>query len=148
MGAGAKIGEFALLVKGNLLALGELVYKLGLIGFILHKLQSFGARKNEAFDLEIFLYDLLHFLFDRFERFGSENDRAVHIVIKAVFDRRSDRQFCFRVKTLYRLRENVRRGMAYRLKLVCFVNIHSGSSFLGFRFDNKIYNKLILFVCQ
>ena len=114
MRTGAEVDKIALAVEGNILAFGNAVDQQQLIGLVplFHQLLGFLAGKREAFHLQVFLDDLRHFGFDLFEGFRSEGDLAVKIVVKAVFDGRTDGQLGIGVQSLDRLGQNVRRGMA------------------------------------
>ena len=133
----AKVGEFALLIEGNLLALGKLFNKLNLIRLILfgHKLDSLVAGKGETLDKEIFLNDLLHFRLDVCEYFRGEGDVAVDIIVKARFDCGADGQLCCGMEALYRLRENVRRSVPENVLAVC---ICEGENFYVRIFTNLV----------
>ena len=110
----AEVHKVALLVEGDLLALGHAVDEQHLVGLalFLHQLLCLVAGQGEALELEIFLDDLLHLRLDRRQHGGVKGQIAVEVVVEAVVHGGTDRQLDFGVEALDRLRQNVRRGVA------------------------------------
>ena len=67
-----------------------------------------------AFELQILLDDLLHFLFDVTQISIRQLTFEIKVVVEAVFDRGSDGELhiAVRIKALYRLRHDMRARMA------------------------------------
>ena len=95
-----------------MLALGSvLTDELLFIVLTLHELQCFRDRQLEAFNLDVFLDDLLHLGFDLCEVVVGDGLRQLHIIIEAVIHSRTDGELCARVQAVYRLRHDVGRGV-------------------------------------
>ena len=107
MRACAQIRKLALLVEGDLLAVGNTLDQLYLVRLVLHQFQRLILRQYKSLQRKSFLADLLHFLLDLFQHFRRERYINIHIVIPAFIDRRTDRQFYLRIQSLYRLRHNM-----------------------------------------
>ena len=110
----AEVHKVALLVEGDLLALGHAVDEQHLVGLalFLHQLLCLVAGQGEALELQIFLDDLLHLRLDGRQHGGVEGQIAVEVVVEAVVHGGADGQLDFGVEALDRLRQNVGRGVA------------------------------------
>ena len=108
---GAEVGEVALTVEGDLLALRQIADKLDLVGLFpfLHERDGFIARESIPLEADILLDDLLHLALDLFEIFRLERFLHVKVVVEALLDRGPDSKLHFREQTLDRLREDMRR---------------------------------------
>ena len=116
--ARAKVGKFALRVEGNGFVRRQIADQFFFINFSLgfemfHRRVAF---HHFAHEFVVFLHDLFHFFFDRGEIFRREHMLGVHVVVKAVINRRSDREFRIRPQTQNRLRHNMRRRMTDRVQ--------------------------------
>ena len=113
MRACAEVNIVPLFEEAEFLILGQVVYKLYLVGLalILHKLYSLGSGKCEALHLKIFLNDFLHFGFESGYILVGKSSVAVEIVIEAVFNRRTYGKLGFGEQPLYCLRQYVRRSV-------------------------------------
>src|SRR5208337_329042 len=88
--AAAEILELAGLVDRNLLVgLGELLDEMALheVAFALESLQAFLVRQKLASIGQVLLDELVHFLFDLLEIFGSKRGRAIKVVEESVLSR-------------------------------------------------------------
>ncbi len=118
MRTAAKVGEGALLVKGYDGVLGQVVYKLCLVAFLvlLHKLQGLRAGKFEALYRSFCLYDFVHFAFD-FGKIVLRYRRVeIYIVIKAVIDYGTYCKLAGRVNIFDCLSKHMRAGMTVDFK--------------------------------
>ena len=69
------------------------------------------AGHDLAFEREMRLGDLFHFLFDLRQVFGGETGLQVEIVVEAVFGRRTDVEFSVRVEFLHCRSHHVGRAV-------------------------------------
>ena len=113
MRTGAEVRELALGVERNVRVNRQIVDQLDLVRLVLffHILDGFLARQLKALKLQLFLADLAHLPFQLFHDLGRKRKRRVEVVVKAVVDRRTDRELHLRVQPLDRLRQNVRTGV-------------------------------------
>ena len=111
MRSAAKINELTLTVEAYYGILGKFIYELYLIRLFTlgHKRDSLVSRKLKAFKLKVLLNYLLHLTLKSRKDLRCERDRTVKVVIKSVLYSRSYRKLRIGVKSLYRLREYVRR---------------------------------------
>ena len=107
MRACAEIGELALLIERDGLALGKVVYELDLEGLVCHELKGLFPGQLEALDGELLLADLSHLFFDLFHMLRRESKRREHIVVPALLDGRTDGELDFRPEALYGLSHDV-----------------------------------------
>ncbi len=123
MRSGTKIGKLALTVEADLLALGQVVYKLDLVRlvFLLKIFDRFVSVHIKALDRKIFLYYLLHLGFNASQSLVRKCHIGIEVIIETVFYRRTDSQPDIRIKALYRLRHYVRRGVPERAATVVVV---------------------------
>ena len=113
----AQIGEVALPVERNLLALGHVAYQFDLVRLfaLFHKRDRLIARESEPLEADILFDDLLHLALDTLEVLGAERLGDVKVVVEALIDRRTYRELDLGEQTLDRLRENVRRRVTERV---------------------------------
>ena len=116
MRAGAEIDKFSLLIKADLRIFRQIPDQFHLIRFfpLFHISDRLIAGKRKPGKGMSFLDDLFHLRFDLVQIFRRKSAFTVDIIIKSVFDRRSDCQFGFRIKALDRLRHHMRSRMAIR----------------------------------
>ena len=109
MGAAAQIGEVALTVQGERFAGGNAFDDLGLV--VLAEPLEVGdrliARQRVALDRDVLLDELMHAGLDLLEIFGRERTVELEVVVKAVFNGRSDRHLGLREEFLDGLRHQV-----------------------------------------
>ena len=119
----AKVNEIALLEEGKLLVLGKVVDQLHLIGLALlfHQRDRLGAGESEALHLKVLLGDLLHLSFQCRQLLLGEGVVAVKVVVEAVLDGRANGKLGVGIQTLYRLCEDMRRGMSQRRRADLFL---------------------------
>ena len=86
------------------------MHLVGLV-FLLHQRNCLGTGQFKAFDLQIFLDDLLHLTLKRLKCIGGKRDLGIDVIVKAVVDRGTDGELCGGIETLDRLCQNVRRGV-------------------------------------
>ncbi len=113
----AQVGKISLLVERDRLSLVRMLFaKLDLVrlALLLKVLYSFVWRHRERFKLDTLLDDLLHFGFYFGKSFGGRRLTGVEIVVKAVVDSGTYRQFCRGEQALYSLCQYVRGGMVER----------------------------------
>ena len=111
MGAGAEVGEFALLVEGDDLVLRQVVNKFHLVRLVLHQFQRFLPGQLEPLQLQLLFADLPHLRLDLGEHLAGKGKGSVHIIVKAVFDGRTNGQLDLRMQALDGLGQNVGAGV-------------------------------------
>ena len=114
MGTGAEVGEFTLLVEGDVLALvGVFPAKLDFVGFfhVFEQLHSFVGREFKALDGHTALDNGFHLGFNRGEVVGGKGLFHVEIVVETAVNGRSDGEFRGGIQSSDRLREDMRRAM-------------------------------------
>ena len=84
------------------------------LALFLEELNSFLGRHGELLEPYALLDYLLHFRFDLGESFRGKRFGGVKVIIEPVVYRGAYRKLCFGEKALYRLRENVARGVVER----------------------------------
>ncbi len=117
MRARAQIGEIALLVERDILALiGVFLAKLNLVRFalFLEELHCLIGSKRKLLDFDALLDDFLHLSFNLSEGVGCEGSIGVKIVVEAVVDCGTDSEFHIREQTFNSLRENMGSGVVER----------------------------------
>ena len=110
----AKLRKLALLIKTDMLAFSSVfLNKFNLVRLILffHKFNSLVGRKFKFFNRIIFLNNSLHFFFYFIKVILSEMSIYVKIVIKSVFNRRTDSKLGIWINPFNCLSHNVRCGM-------------------------------------
>ena len=114
----AKVDKFALPVERDRLSLRDSANNLGFIGFpcLLKELDCLVAIPYFANDSFIPADDLTHPLFYAFQILRCERRVASKIVVKAVFDRRTDRHLRFRIELFNGFSHDVRRVMAQEVE--------------------------------
>ena len=109
----AKVNVVALFVKTDFFAFGQFFDKLDFVNLalIFHKFKRVLSRKNKAGYGQVCLDNLVHFRLDFVKVVLSDGRFEIEVVIKTVFDGRTDCKFYRGINVFYRLCENVRRGM-------------------------------------
>ena len=120
--AGAEVDKFALLIKADRLALGDVgdQFELIRLAALFHQRGGLVARQLEAADFQIFLNDFFHLGLDFFEILAAERRRRVEIVVKAVVDGRADGELTVGVQAFDRLRHHMRGAVPQRLQIFFF----------------------------
>ena len=120
MGAGAQIGELALLIKGDVGVGGQVVDELHLVGLLplLHELQCLLTGQLEALQLQLLLADLPHFRLDLGQILLCEGKGCVQIVVKTAVDGRADGQLHLRPQALDGLSQHVGAGVPIGLAIL------------------------------
>ena len=110
----AQVSELALGIEADRLVLRKILDQLHFVRlvFLLEVLDSLVSRHCILFDLKILLDDLLHLCLDLLQVFCRQRSISVYVIVETICDRRSDRQFCIRIKSLDGLSHDVRRCMA------------------------------------
>ncbi|MPN53330.1 hypothetical protein SDC9_200994 [bioreactor metagenome] len=113
MGAGAQVGELALLIEGDGDALRKIVDQLHLIGLalILHELDGLGPGQLKPLQLQLLLADFPHLGLHFLQYLRGKGERGVHIIVEALVDRGADGQLHLRVQALHGLSQNVGAGV-------------------------------------
>ena len=113
MGAGAQIGEIALLVEADDCVFRQIVDELNLIGLVLffHEFDSFSAGQLKALQFQLFLADFTHFCFQSSQIVGSEGSRSIEIIVEAVVDAGADGQLYIGMQSFHSLRQHVGAGV-------------------------------------
>ena len=113
MGAGAQVGELALLIETDMGVGGQVVDQLHLIGLtlFLHELQSLFPGQLKPLQLQLFLADFPHLRLDLGQVFRRKGKGRIHIVIKALIDRGADGQLHLRPQALDGLCQHVGAGV-------------------------------------
>ena len=106
---GAQVGELALPVKADGLALRQLLNQLHLVGLLPlgHQAHGLGPGELKALNPEIFLDNLLHLGLQRPQHLGGKGNLRIDVVIKAVLNGRTDRELGLRIEPLDGLCQNV-----------------------------------------
>ena len=115
VGSEAHVDILALLVEAELALLSQVVHvlELVLLAALFHQLFRILAVQDEGLDRQVFLDDLLHFLFDRLEILRRELRLAeVHVIVKAVLGGGAVGEIRLREQALDRLGHDVRRRVA------------------------------------
>ena len=109
MRAGAQIDKVALLIERDYGVLRQIVDQLDFVrlAFFFHVFNGFCSRKLESFQRIVGLRDLFHFFLDLVEVLFAEFVIGIEVVIKSVFDGRSDGQLCVRPEVFDGLRHYV-----------------------------------------
>src|SRR5579872_2485156 len=115
--AAAEIGKLADRVQRDRLAFGDVPSQLDFVGIILEMLDRAGARYFTSRHLVVGGDDLAHARFEPFEIGRRERLLTVEVVVKTVFDRRTNRRLCFGKEILYGVRQYVRRCVAQFMEL-------------------------------
>ena len=107
MRAGAQIHKIPLPVKTDYRILRQILYQCDLIIllFLFHQGKRFFPGKSKPLQLEAFLYNLLHFLFNRSKVIAGNRAAEIKIIIKPIINGRPDSQFGIRIQTFHRLRQ-------------------------------------------
>ena len=120
VGSEAHVDILALLVEAELALLDEVVHvlELVLLTALFHQLFRILAVQDEGLDRQVFLDDLLHFLFDRLEILRRQLRIAeVDVIVKTVLGRRAVGEIRLREQALDRLGHDVRRRVADNVQL-------------------------------
>ena len=118
VGAAAEIHPGALLVDGELLALGQVLDNLYLV-VLAHVAEQFDgalAAHDQALHCQVVLDDLLHALLDLLQIFRGEVVATGEVVIEAVLDHRTDRHLGTGKQLLHRHRQQVGGGVTNDLQ--------------------------------
>ena len=127
--AGAEIGEFAVAIEGNFLALGNVLNDVefelrggrsrtkGTKDTKVRHFQGFVSGDSDALEGVIRLRFLFHLGFDLREVLGRDAVRQFEIVIEAILDRRPGGKLRLRPDAQDRGRHDVRGGMAQPLEV-------------------------------
>ena len=131
----AQVGEVALTVKRNDFAGGNFADDFSLVVFAdaLEVVDGFVARQRVALDRNVLLHEFLHAGFDFFKIFGREGALKLEVIVKAIFDGRSDRYFGRRIELLDSLRHQVRGRVADQCERFGILRRDDGN--LGILFD-------------
>ena len=118
MRAAAKIHEVALTIERNHFTRRNRRDDFSLVVFAqsLEEVDGFFTRHFFAHDRNIFLDELIHTSFDRLQIFGRKSAGVGKVVVKAVFDRRSDRDLCLGKELLDGLSHQVSSRVTNNLK--------------------------------
>lgn len=114
MRSAAQVEEFTLLVDGDSGIFRKVANQLQLqvIVNFLEDRDCFVTAYFFAADRQVFLDDLFHFRLDFWQIIRGECHRDIHVVIKSVFDHRTDAQlYLFPVQAFNRLSEQVGRAV-------------------------------------
>ena len=113
MRARAQIHELSLAVKADHRVLRQILDQLHLIVLVslLHEGDRLIAGKRKALQRQTLLHDFLHFLFNGGKILAGNWLLKLEIIVKPVFNGRSDRQLRIRIQALYRLSQNMRSRM-------------------------------------
>ena len=146
MRADAHISVIPLLVKAYHSVIGKVAYVLLLIflAVIVHKLYCLVPGENKRLNRNIFLYDFFHFSLDFLQiLLGKLCVAQINIIVKAFFVCRAVCKIRMRIKTLYRLRHNVRGGMAHNVKLLLRrTYVHSAVIINYLHLTNLLHKKI------
>ena len=114
MRACAEVNKFALPVKADDGVLRQIADELHLVRLaqLFHVGDGFRAGQLKTLQLEVLLFDLDDFLFNRFKISGREGFGRVEVVVKSVFDRGADGKLHIRVQAFHSLRQHVGCGVA------------------------------------
>ena len=119
MGAGAEVGELALLVEGHLgAALGVLGDELQLVGLLSHELLGLGLVQLKALDGVGLLDDLVHLGLELGQLLRAEGRLDIDVVVEAVINGRADGQLGLGVEALDRLGQDMGGGVVEGLLAV------------------------------
>ncbi len=112
VGAAAQVGEAALAVGGDRLALGQIRDELPLERLLFERVERLEAVELGAREALLLGDDLVHALLDRREVLGRERAADLEVVVEAVLDRRADAELGHREEVLDRLGHDVCRRVA------------------------------------
>ena len=114
----AQIREVSLTVKRNNFSCRNFAdnFSLVVLADALEICNGFIARQRIALERNVLFHKFLHSSFDLFEIFGREGALKLEVVVKAIFNGRSDRHFSRRVKLLDSLSHQVRSRVTNQLK--------------------------------
>ena len=113
VGAGAQVGEVALLVEGDDGILRQVLDELHLVGLLLllHELDGLLTGQLEALQLQLLLADLAHLGLESSQILGSEGAGGVKIVVEPVLNAGADGQLHLGVQPLHGLSQHVGAGV-------------------------------------
>ena len=112
MGAGAQVGEVALLVNGELPALGGVLFQqLQLVGLAGENFAALLHGDDPLFQGQVLFDDLLHLGFDGLKVAGGQGPVGLDVVVPAVLQRRADAEVGAGEQMLYRLGHHMGRGV-------------------------------------
>ena len=114
----AQVGEVALAVGGDGLALGQLGDELALVRLLFEGVERLEPVELGAREGLLLGDDLVHALLDRLEVLGRERATDVEVVVEAVLDRRADAELGHREEVLDGLGHHVSRRVAQDVE--CF----------------------------
>ena len=119
----AEICEIALLIERNNSVIGKITNQLHLIGLVLlfHEFNRFFPGQFKAFQRNILLCNLFHFLFQSGQILIGKTVLQIKIIIKSVINRRADGQLSFGKQMFYRLCQNVRSRMPIYSAVLAFL---------------------------
>ena len=120
MGAGAQVGELALLIEGDVGVLGQILDQLHLEGLrlLLHELNGLGPGQLEPLQLQLLLADLPHLGLDLLQVLRREGEGGVHIVVPALIDGGADGQLHLGPQALDRLGHHMGAGVPVGLAVL------------------------------
>ena len=120
MGAGAQIGELALLVEGDVGVLRQIMDQLHLVGLalLLHELDGLFPGQLEPLQLQLLLADLPHLCLDLLQVLRREGEGGVQVVVPALVDGGADGQLHLGPQALDGLRHDVRAGVPVGLAVL------------------------------
>ena len=126
MGAGAQVGELALLIEGDVGVLGEIVDELYLIrlALLLHELDGLRPGQLEPLQGQLFLADLAHLGLDLLHDLRGEGEGGVQIVVEALFNGGADGQLHLGIETFDCLRQDVGAGVPVSLAVLGFSKVY------------------------
>ena len=122
----AEVGEVALTVERNRFAVGNGGNQFSLVLFAETEEERHGVVAGHFFahDRQIALHDFVHAGFNRLQIFGREGAAVLEVVVKAVFNRRPDRDLRFRIEFLHGLSHEVSGGVTENFETVCIAARH------------------------
>ena len=120
VGAGAEVGELALLVEGDVGVLREVVDELHLVGLLLllHELHRLLTGQLKALQLQLLLADLPHLRLQGLQVLGGEGTGGIEVIVEAVVDAGADGQLHLRVQALHGLGQDVGAGVPVGLPVL------------------------------
>jgi len=123
VGAGAQVGELALLIEGDVGVGGQVVDELHLVGLLLllHELQGLFPGQLEPLQFQLFLADLPHLRLDLLQMLRGEGEGSVQVVVPALVDGGADGQLHLRPQALHGLGHHVGAGVPVGLAVLRIV---------------------------
>ena len=120
VGAGAQVGELALLIEGDVGIAGQVLDELYLIGLVLllHELDGLFPGQFKPLQLQLLLADLLHLGLDLGHVVGGEGEGGIHVVVPALLDRGADGQLHLGPQALDGLGHDVGAGVPIGLAVL------------------------------